>query len=90
MIINIKEKYRENIGNNFDHTNKKIYESMFSSKERNMWYFVSLMIKTNPEKEFYDSIRDRKYLSLQLELTLAHSNLDSFTLDEWFNYLNNR
>ena len=90
MKINIKQKYIANVDNKFNGENRDLYNKEYTSKQRSMWFFTLMLLKKDPERIIYDSENemDLSWLELSMNVLSHMPDVEKFTIEEWFNFLN--
>lgn len=86
MNINIKEKLENNVINKYANLEDPKYLAAFKPKQRSMWRFALLLIRSRPNKAIYDLSNDQEALNHQLGIFMTMGEED-FTIEEWFNFL---
>ena len=86
MNININKKLENNVINKYVNLEDPKYLATYDDKQRSMWRFALLLIRSNPNKDVYDSSIDQDMLSHQLGI-FATMDEEEFTIDEWFKFL---
>ncbi|MCR4874191.1 MAG: hypothetical protein K5923_00440 [Clostridia bacterium] len=86
MNINIKEKLENKIINKYTTFEDQNYLSAYNPKQRSMWHFAFVLVRSDPDKAVYDLNKDKDELNQQLDIFTSIAE-ETFSLEEWFNYL---
>ena len=89
MIINLAEKYDNNITKQYGHRSFAS-SNLLTAQEKAMWRLVLWILKDNYPKTVFDTEADAKYLNEYMKLFFAATKDDPFTLEEWSRFLVSR
>ena len=88
MKINIVEIYKKKVTEKVGYSIPSKFEILFTDKEKSIWFFTLLLIKSNPEKDEYDNNNEADMSNLNKMMSIFKSmGHEQFTIQEWFDYL---